>query len=138
MSVSIFRSLAAAAGAGALVLGMTACSGSDDSASNAPASDSSSSAEATPTTEPSSPESSDSTGSSTDSADALDQVVADEQASVDSVMDQYGDIYSDVSVSAEPPSTIVWEYVYADSTDIEAQSAAIEEQSADLQSQLDD
>lgn len=132
MTRSVTHALVGLAGAAALVLGMGACSSgsSDQSAAGAAAT---SIEEATPTaTEETTPAATEEP-SADDSSAALDEVVRDASAGTDSIKDQLGDTYSDLTVTGEAPGTLVYSYYFAEPIgDLEAGAAGIETQSDTL------
>ncbi len=122
MSTTPVRASATSLTALALALSLAAC-GSSEAEPEASTEPNSQVASAEPATPASAPSSAEVAASDTEAAPdqdveaALDQYVALEQAQLDATGDALAEVYSEVSVIAEYPNTIVYAYTYAEQMD---------------------
>ncbi len=116
----------AALGLGAVLL-LTACSSSDDDVETSPAPvvEATTQAPAPPVEEPETeePAPADPGGS----ADPLQAMIDAEEAQLEQMAGMFEEIYSDITIEADPPSGIIYTYTYLDQLDPASASAALEE-----------
>lgn len=124
-----WASLALTVAVGITLAGCGSSDGSDaDSGSSTP----------DPTAESSATTSTDASETADDGqSDALAAYVQAGQDQIGTLMDTFGDTYSDIAIDAEDPGTVVYTYVYAQQVDTDAAKKALEAQADTLQSTCD-
>ena len=70
-------------------------------------------------------------------AEALDTYVANSQAQIPAIMDEFGTTYSEIRISAVQPDMVEYAYVFTDSLDPEAAVVYFDENVATLQDACD-